>query len=147
MATKLKALRDTQRALRATFDAQKKLEWAELTSELEARITSEINRLYRAGMKVAAIQREYGTSDYRTVKDRILTVTSNNIVTDLLGLVWTCVKEPNTWEVTDGTHRATVVVLEDEEVVVLSKTTDPAFGEAVNMEAGYKQWQNRTAGS
>ena len=143
---KLGSLRATQKELRKSFEARKKAEWADITSELEARISAEINRMHKAGVKTSVIMREYGTSDYRTVRDRIVDASTTTVLETLTGLTWTHVKD-FTWDVTDGTQSATVVVLEDEGVVMLTKTTDPGFGEQVNMEAGYQLWQDRNSGS
>lgn len=145
--TKLSTLRATQKQLRKTFEQQKQAEWDELSAEVEARITAEINKLYREGLSVAQIMRQYGTSDYRTVKNRVLDLNPMTVVSvSESGLEWRQVKD-TTWEVTDGTHTAQVVVLEDEGVTVLVSSTDKEFGELVNMEGGYGLWLQRTTGN
>lgn len=138
--SKLATLRQTQKQLRKTFEQQKAVEWAELSAEVDARITAEINRMYREGSKMAQIMREYGTSDYNTVRSRVLELTTPTA--PLHALTWSRVKD-TTWEVTDGTSTAQVVVLEDEEVTVLVSTTDKSFGELVNMESGFRLWSQR----
>lgn len=145
--TKLSTLRATQKQLRKTFEQQKQAEWDELSAEVEARITAEINKLYREGLSVAQIMRQYGTSDYRTVKNRVLDLNPMTVVSvSESGLEWRQVKD-TTWGVTDGTHTAQVVVLEDEGVTVLVSSTDKEFGELVNMEGGYGLWLQRTTGN
>lgn len=140
--SKLRTLRDTQKALKKTFEQQKAQEWTEITAEIEARITHEINRLYRNGLKMSQIMREYGTSDYRTVRSRVL----DHVVVpvaDASGLVWHNVKD-TLWEVTDGTHKARVVILEDEgEAVMMDHFGNPEFGAQVNEGAGYALWLAR----
>ena len=142
MTTKLATLRATQKALRRTFEAQKRQEWIDLTAELEARVNAEVTQMFNAGISMSKIMREYGTSDYRTVRDRVLEVYPEDPELSTEALTWTQVKD-GIWDVTDGTHTATVVVLEDEEVIMLNKTDDPAFGARLNMEAGFALWSQR----
>ena len=142
MTTKLATLRATQKALRRTFEEQKRQEWIELTAELEARVSAEVTQLFNAGLPISKIMREYGTSDYRTVRDRVIEVRAEDPADAPMTLAWKQVKD-GIWDVTDGTHTATVVVLEDEGVTMLNKTDDPAFGARLNMEAGFSLWQSR----
>lgn len=130
----LKTLRNAKKRLREDFERKKRIEWLELVAETDARIQLEVNRMHKDGFKVAAIMREYGTSDRKTITDLLFTQ-SNTEFAAVLGsaLTWTHLSE-NKYEVTDGKERATIVALPDEETLIVLTTTNFEFSEGVTFE-------------
>jgi len=64
-------LRDKERNQKREFERRKAREWAAEVADTRDEIRAEVNRLYAAGWSVRQIMIEYGTKDFRTVKDMI----------------------------------------------------------------------------
>lgn len=128
----LKTLRAKKKTLLSEFNLQKKMEWAQVSSELDARIQLEVNKLYKDGWRVAAIMREYGTSDRKTISDMLFKTPETPPASVFAAALTFEHREGDTYVVTDGTNEATVVAIVEDRELIVTNTTDPAFGASID---------------
>ena len=118
----LRELRDEYKKAKEQFDQDKRREWDLIVRGYEIQMAAEARRMHDSGMTKAAIMREYGTSDFRTV-DRLINrgkPTGTKIKPQWVD------NGDGSWTVTNGKDEAVVIPIHEEKELIVEKGVLPA---------------------